>query len=566
MEQTLTPPPSFRALRVHHHTHPRTRSTATKTTAVTNTVVGGELYAYNESTPTRHARAADRRPHLELSSSPSRGRSRTRGPKTNVAAMHSAPLPSRVRPPLRLAMPSCSSLPTSADHSPNDDELLFEMSPIQSHSPTAFVFGDINGASTSTGANAHHVLDVRTVEERSMHTLASLWERSQKSAPSLEHKKITRPHLQQESVSVPLTTLAPSATRSGLGMLGKHHRRGHSDFVAGKHGVSSKHDRPQAPAHQRQDYGIKTLLDLSPLLSLSAASPGEPVSPEEDEPFLYSFPTFHSSPLEKARQERARREGSRRMTLPNGPGTSTDSLEEYEDRNRGRGCYMRAGDEDNAEKSEDPLVARGLRLDSGSDPLLASERQLRYDDEEVNFISHAFRSASLDTYGEKDMTEDDEDEDDTDDAYFSSQPCSSSASSSVEDDVYSLERTSRQETGQSGSMLAHFPGAPSRSRSQSRTDSQSGSRNRRDSSRGRERRPHKERRALDVIAEGDASVMAKRGRPSVARVRLAASIEENAHALLGTAAVHGERRVRGRTPAPQWRLDRDQRISPAYLT
>lgn len=566
MEQTLTPPPSFRALRVHHRTHPRTHSTATKTTAVTNTVVGGELYAYNEATPTRHARAVYR-PHPELSSSPSRGRSRTRGPKTNVAAMHSAPLPSRVRPPLRLAMPSSSSLPTSADHSPNDDELLFEMSPIQSQSPTAIVFGDIDGASTSTGARGHRVLDVRTVEERSMHTLASLWERSQKSAAASEHKKTTRPSLQQQSISVPLTTLAPSATRAGLGMLGKHHRRGHSDFVAGKHGVSSKHERPQAPAHQRPDYGIKTLLDLSPLLSLSAAAPGEPVSPEEDEPFLYSFPTFHSSPLEKARQERARREGFRRMTLPNGPGTSTDSLEEYEDRNCGRGrMYMRADDEDMVEKSEDPLAARGLRLDSGSDPLLASERHLGYEDEEVNFISHAFRSASLDTYGEKDTTEDDEDEDETDDAYFSSQPCSSSASSSVEDDVYSLERTSRQEVGESGIVSAHFPSAPSRSRSQSRTDSQSGSRNRRDSSRGRDRRPHKERRALDAIAEGDASVMAKRGRPSVARVRQAASIEENAHALLGTAAVHGERRVRGRTPAPQWRLDRDQRVSPAYLT
>lgn len=66
MDQAPTPPPSFCKLRVHHRTHPRAHSTATKTAAMANSRWWRRVVRVQRVDPTRRSRPDDRRPHLEL--------------------------------------------------------------------------------------------------------------------------------------------------------------------------------------------------------------------------------------------------------------------------------------------------------------------------------------------------------------------------------------------------------------------------------------------------------------------------------------------------------------------
>ena len=68
---------------------------------------------------------------------------------------------------------------------------------------------------------------------------------------------------------------------------------------------------------------------------------------------------------------------------------------------------MRTEIDDAGVKRTENVDPRELRLQHGADPVLVSERQLRYEDDDVNVISHAFRSISLeaDMDNEKDTTE-----------------------------------------------------------------------------------------------------------------------------------------------------------------
>ncbi|THH11658.1 hypothetical protein EW145_g492 [Phellinidium pouzarii] len=425
MEQPLTPPPSFRVLRVCTRTRTRT--------------ISDENYSEN----TKSDGATVNTP--ALSSSPSRGRTRLRIIRNSLTLNSNL----RARPHLSVAVPSCRSPPPSSKgmRSPViDDELIFQMSPIMPQSPTAVFFNSANEVCT----------EPRRVEESTMQTLSALWEnRKQVVEPyavpqETHHKRPSALHMPQKR------------TRTGTVTQEHYHHRGYSDGAANRRRERRGGHRPQP--------STKTLFDLSELLHASPT----PSSPEQSDPFLYSFPSFESIPLAQARQARALRAATKML--------GHDERSEVEVR-----------------------IEDGKAMDATSSPRLGPI----HDFEDANFISHAFRSASLDP--EKDDMDGEGVEED-EEGYFSSQR-SSSVSSSATGATSSLNHSSIL----SSSLLASFPVRPA-SQSQSNPSSNPTSRSH---SRPTSLRASDSESSSKIEAD---AVMLTRGRPLVAHSRRRAGV------------------------------------------
>lgn len=464
METPLTPPPSFRALRVR--VHPRTR-----------TISDENRCTHASLTRTNNGSTAATRNRKDISCSPSRGRGRSRVVRDGLTMNTS----NRPRPHLSLMLPLCCSPPPSRSDARSpvlDDDLIFQMSPIQPQSPTSMYFHA-----------AHEVnVDSSRVERSTVQTLSALWEK---------HKPNVTPTIQR-----PHSPRTPYR-RSRTGTVTQH-QRGFSDTHVS---VLPRHERR---GDRRPQPSAKAILDLSSMLNppLTPTSP-----PAVSEPFMYSFPSFESSPLAKARQARASREAGKAMLR----GEFLTGGLESDSTDGGVDSSSNVEVESTYPQRLGPIRARKLRIQSGEN--------LHGDVEDTDFISHAFRSASLDPEKDNDV-ELDELADAFEDGYYSSQRSSSVSSSSSTTDVASFEHSSSL---LSSSLLASFPVR------QSRTSTRSSSRSR---SRERAQRMSPSR----VSPEEHTSAMESRGRTSR---RTSTEIQQAAAPYAG-----GERRSRGRTPAP----------------
>lgn len=468
MAQPLTPPPSFRVLRVR----PRTRTSSDENRC-------------SHAPPGRASEALAKvaRSRKDVSSSPTRGRTRTRVARNGLTLNTNY-----TRPHLSLALPSCCSPPSIRGEAPlpnSDDDLIFQMSPIQSHSPTSICFDTVRKGHA----------DSSRVKPSTVQSLSALWEKHKASLTTSS----TQAHL-------PRTPSRRTRTNTVT-----QHQRGFSDTHANVTPRRTGHNdlRPQQSA--------KTLLDFSSALH----TPHTPMSPASAQPFLYSFPNFESSPLAKARRDRARRQADKAFMrddfLSGGleleaKGCSTDSSF---DTDLGAAQSQRPG----------PIRARKLHIQSGgsvSDSL-----------DDANFISRAFQSASLDPEKDSDTDADD----DADDGYFSSQRSSSVSSLSTTEAASLIH-----DNAFSNSLLASLH-LSSRSRTRS-------------SSSSRPRSGHIS--SSELSPDTSADIMMTRGRAS------RRATNDGQFAVSGY--VGGDRRGRGRTPAPVRRNSRDTQIATAAWT
>ncbi|KAI5119367.1 hypothetical protein M0805_008522 [Coniferiporia weirii] len=474
MEHPLTPPPSFRILRVRNRGRNRTISDENCRFQALESVKG-DFSTFNAGS------------YVDDSSSQSRGRTRSRVVRGSLELENDA----RTKPQLSVALPSCCPPPGTAPLSPGqEEELIFQMSPILPQSPTGVFFDSVNEPRA----------DASRVEETSMQALSALWE---------NRKRITRPHAtpKKAQYSHPFAPRTPHRrTRTGTVTQEQYHQRGVSDgAIDERRGLRNEH-RPQQ--------GVKTLLNLSGLLH----TPPTPPPSEHREPFLYSFPSFESIPLMKARQARAQR-AANKLLAHNGcsDGSLCIDLERCSGDDPMEGvidtdpmCQRRPG----------PIRARKLRIESGESSC--------DDFEDANFISHAFRSESLDQ--EKDSGLDEEVAEEDEESYFSQR--SSSVSSSATD-ATSLNHSSVL----SSSLLASFP-IRAASDSQYNMDSNP-------SSRSQSRRASPGPSNIGSGSKASVDAMMKRGRLLVAHSRRVSTEVRDAELYTG-----GDRRGPGRTPAP----------------
>lgn len=459
MEQPLTPPPSRRVLRVRHR--PRTR-----------TISDENRCSHTASIRPSEGSTMAIRARKELSSSPSRGRTRSRVVRNGLTLNTN-----HIRPHLSLALPPCCSPPpplSEAGTTASDEDLIFQMSPIQTQSPTLLSFSAV--------AHEAHI-ESNSAKQATMQSLSALWEKHKNNITSAaSHTHVPRTPAKR--------TRADTVTQ---------HQRGFSDTHASVLG------RRERRSEHRHVQNAKALLDFSSVLH----APPTPTSPPPAEPFMYSFPSFESSPLVKAREARARRQASKRSM--NGEFLTGDS--EMDRISCGNDRSLDVEMDNDYSQRLGPIRARKLRIQSGE--------SLSEDMDDANFISHAFQSASLDPEKDNGLGADEDRE--FDDAYSSSQRSSSVSSSSVTD-AASLN----QNNPLSSSLLASFPVRPS-SRSQTHSNSSS-------------RQPSRRASPTEMNPEASAIAMMTRGRAS----RRASS--ETKQATTGCAG--GYRRGRGRTPAP----------------
>ncbi|KAL5501528.1 hypothetical protein ACEPAH_8788 [Sanghuangporus vaninii] len=456
MEQTLTPPPSFRALRVR--TRPRTRTTSDENECgniATDRITEGGI--------------ASERTLKETS--PARGRTRSRvirnGLTLNTGCLH---------PHFSLGLSACCSPMYSRNELPSsdgDEDLIFQMSPVQGHSPPTFYVDALRQVHA----------DANRVRQSTTQTLSALWEKHKSSLSGTDLQQLQ----------------SPRTTK-------RHSHRG--SFTRHQRGLSDTHatdfPRRERRGEHRPRQSAKALFDLTPI----PQAPMAPPSPPAEEPFMYSFPTFDSSPLMKAREARACRQPSR-----------THAREEYltdgvEPESIGGKVGVSLEPQSNGPSSQryGPIRARNLRIQSGE--------SLSDDMDDTNYISHAFKSTSLDP--KKDTVFDGVDEGEAfDNGYYWSQR-SSSVSSSSTGDVTSLDHSNLF----SNSLLASFPVMPS---SRSRTHS---------SSRSHAQSRHVSQSEIDP--EATATAMMSRGRTSK---RGGNESRQPTGEYTG-----GDRRGRGRTP------------------
>ncbi|KAL5524586.1 hypothetical protein ACEPAF_9726 [Sanghuangporus sanghuang] len=430
MEQTLTPPPSFRALRVR--TRPRTRTTSDENECgniATDRITEGGIVSERTLKET----------------SPARGRTRSRitrnGLTLNTGFSHTH---------FSLGLSACCSpmyTRNELSSSDGDEDLIFQMSPVQGHSSSPFC---------SEGARQVRA-DANRVRLSTTQTLSALWEKHKSSLSGTDLQQLQSPRTPNR--------------RSHRGSFTRH-QRGLSDTHA------TDFPRRERRGEHRPRQSAKALFDLTPIPQAPIAM--APPSPPAEEPFMYSFPTFDSSPLMKAREARACRQASR-----------THAREEYltdgvESESIGGKLDISLEPQSNVPSSQryGPIRARNLRIQSGE--------SLPDDVDDTNYISHAFKSTSLDP--EKDTDFDGVDEGEAfDNGYYWSQR-SSSVSSSSTGDATSLDHSNLF----SSSLLASFPVMPS---SRSRTHSNS--------------RSHAQSRHVsqsEIDPEATATAMMNRGR------------------------------------------------------
>ncbi|KAH8114674.1 hypothetical protein DFH11DRAFT_179059 [Phellopilus nigrolimitatus] len=447
MEQPLTPPPSFHVLRVRARTRTRT--------------ISDENHCSRAPVNNKSDVSTI---HTDVSTSPLRGRTRSRAVRSSLALNSNV----STRPHLSLTMPPCCSpSPSRANPcSPScDDELIFQMSPIQPRSPTTNFFDSVKETHS----------DATRVGESNMHTLSALWEnrkRVAEPARALERLRSNSTTTEVSQTVLPTCPLGVSTTAITV-----RSRASKRCWISPR---CSKRRRRQPHLHMRTR-------------SCTA------------------FPSFESSPLTKARQARARRVASKAL----GHGASKSDC--VEPSLGSEDCDMSADtDIDTAyPRRPGPIRARNLRIQSG-ESLYDGARPGRYaleDEDDADFVSHAFRSSSLDPEKEA-MDADDVEEEE----YFSSQ--------------------------RSSSLLASFP-VHAASTSHSNPSS-------RPNSRRTSRRLSEKRSEEGSSSKSDADAMLTRGRSSVVRSRRAsAEIQEPEQPCAG-----GDRRGRGRTPAPvHWSSD-----------
>lgn len=461
MEQTLTPPPSFRALRVR--TRPRNRTTSDENNC-----------AKIAPDRTHEGGTVPKQTRKELS--PARGRTRSRVIRNGLTLNTNC-----VHPHLSLGLPACCSAMHSRNDYPSsggDEDLIFEMSPVQSQSPSFLCF-----------EGAHEVrADANRVRQSTMQTLSALWD---KHKPSLNGTDSQQPH----SPRTPKKRIHRDSFTQ--------HQRGLSDTHA------TEFPRRERQGEHRQQQTARALFDFTPIHHAPLAPP----SPPAEEPFMYSFPTFNSSPLLKAREARASRQASRTHVreeyLTDGvePESFAGKVDVPMDLQSSIPSPQRYG----------PIRARNLRIQSG---------ESLSDADDTNYISHAFKSTSLDPEKNTDL----DDGEALDDGYFWSQR-SSSVSSSSTGDAASLDHSNLF----SSSLLASFPVRPSsRSRTHSSTRSQA---------QARRISP------TEIDPEAAATAMMSRGRTT--------KRGGNESRQSTTEYTGGDRRERGRTPPPTGRSGHD---------
>ena len=333
MAQPLTPPPSLRVLRVRTRT--RTSSDENRRTHVT-------------SGRTSEALAKVALSRKDISTSPSRGRTRSRVVR-NPLTLNTA----YTRPHLSLALPSCCSPPPTRGDvrapSPGyDDDLIFQMSPIQSQSPSSLFFD----------ASREGHKDEGRAKQSTAYSLSTLWEKHKASLTT--------------STSQTQTPRTPSKrTRTNTVT---QHQRGFSDTHAS---ITPRRTRQDEHQHKQS---AKTLLDFS----TSFHVPPSPLSPTSAEPFMYSFPNFESNSLNKARQDRARRQAGKAYTNEEYLTGDSDSAS----KGAGPDSILDVDMTSNLPQRLGPIKARKLRIQSGG--------PAPDDLDDANLISRAFQSASLD--------------------------------------------------------------------------------------------------------------------------------------------------------------------------
>ncbi|KAL5520049.1 hypothetical protein ACEPAG_1709 [Sanghuangporus baumii] len=456
MEQTLTPPPSFRALRVR--TRPRTRTTSDENKCGN---IASDRITEGGIVPER----------TRKETSPARGRTRSRAIRSGLTLNTNCS-----HPHFPLGLPACCSPVYSRNEltsSGGDEDLIFQMSPVQSHSPSPFC---LEGARQLRA-------DANRVRQSTMQTLSALWDKHKTSLSGTDLQQLQSPRTPKR--------------RSHRGSFTRH-QRGLSDTLATDFPLRERRGehRPQQSA--------KAFFDLTPIIQ----APMAPPSPPAEEPFMYSFPTFDSSPLMKAREARACRQAS-----------STHAREEYltdgvEPESTGGNVDISLEPQSKVPSSQrfGPIRARNLRIQSGE--------SLSDNVDDTNYISHAFKSTSLDPEKGTDFDGVDDGEAFENGYYWSQR--SSSVSSSSTGDVASLDHSNFF----SSSLFASFPVRPS---SRSRTQS---------SSRSHAELHHVSQSEIDP--EATATAMMSRGRTSQRG-------GNESRQPTGEYA-SGDRRKRGRTP------------------
>lgn len=471
-QQTMTPPPSFRTLRVH--TRVRTRTVSDE-----NKCCHGQrptsLSSQTHSTPYH------RKSLKEISSSPSRGRTRARIPGLGLtlntscgtqansnSSMHAN---SCCSPPL----PQVQNISQGGDDpcSANfDDDLIFQMSPVLSCSPPFGLTSDPVSMGPSSASSFASFDSISRIEESTTQALAALWENRKSTSPDLVLQDGSRQFRSPAHIH---------RKRTRTDTVTQHHR-GFSDSYRAP---TSKSRNPRAQPVQE----VKTLLDLSSLLHTTPSSPAENCpSPSavrgrpksEHEPFLYSFPNFCSSPIARARQARHKHSASRaaargdlsfsNLGLTHSADTSLDSslaLEPEAETDFVLSSFH-GYDLDQMEIEPPrlgPIRARKLQIQSGFEEGLytkCADQQLvsMSGSDDANFISQAFRSASLDPEQESELGEEDND------SSFLEHPASSSSMSISSSSVFTREEVNdekRFDESQVGtsfistSLLASFP-------------------------------------------------------------------------------------------------------------
>ena len=323
---TLTPPPSFRALRVRNRT--RATSHAYVAPQDENKCPKCDLLSTTKSLEEPPLSLFEKR-YLDAQS---RGRSRQRMPRPTLRI----DVPPRPRK-LSLVIPQsdcCSPLPAPVKpQSPtHEEELMFHMSPVQSESPASIFLKSDNVPSIHTIIATNN----STAEQTSARVLSSLW----KSPHGPDRRQIRDGNRKRPRPKGCNRSVKPR--RSQLYFDDMWRQLDQQTYTA-----TSEESNMQ-----------------------SLPSPHSPASPEE--PFMYNFPIFNSSPLVKARIQRTRRGAAYTSSQPSpnltsGAPAKTPNL--------------------------GPIRARNLRIQSGASLFSDDEGDVK---REGLVLPSAFRSGSFD--------------------------------------------------------------------------------------------------------------------------------------------------------------------------
>lgn len=468
MEQTLTPPPSFRALRVL----PRVRQ---------STVVDENC---PPRSPTSVKMSSPPCSLVEPCSPASRGRTRTR----TIRGAHVRPSAARAKPKLQISLPAPMLKKNGALSPADEEELIFQMSPILSQSPTRIFLTPVDELRS----------EPLRVQQSAMQTLSALWEKQ---------KALARP----EVIPPPKSSKLDSQKST------KNHKRSRTGTVT-QHNSSDNATRAARSSRRRATENVKAPFDLSSALHAHST----PSSPERSNTSLYSFPSIEFLTLTKAQkngEERPAKEGAghdeRHSTLP----IHTTKTVEIEGEDFRRPLAEAA-------QNIGPIRARKLRLQNG---------ETLDDNESSNFISNAFRSASLQST-QLISESDDGVETDYEDSFFSHDPSSASSSeiATADHSVCSSEI--------SNSLLESFP-----IRVPSTSPSQSSSRSRHERFDEMLQRLRAMRDGTDARSElgsiSEAEALRVRGRPRMTHFRRM-SEQVQMHANTGSPQREGHGRAR----------------------